>query len=187
MQNADLLIDELIALILGGRTELYEEIIRRYQHDVLKIVSTLLYDRGPTEDLVQQVFVNAYFALRDFRRGSDFAPWIRTIARNAVREELRRQARYDRRLKTYGEMLHARLENHSGAAFQEHLLRESLQRCVSRLPEREAAAVRMRYDEGKTFEEIAAILGGTGGSIRNLLCRVRAGLRESITREASQR
>jgi len=179
-------IDELISLILGGRVDLYEEVIRRYQRDVLNVVGSLLFDRGPVEELVQQVFVNAYFALPQFRRGSDFGRWIRTIARNAAREELRRQSRYDRRLRRYGQMLEARLAENETAAAHEQALIEALQRCVGRLPEREAAAIRLRYSEGKTFEEIAAVLGGTGASIRNLLCRVRAGLRQSVTREMDE-
>ena len=184
--NPDLAIDELISLILGGRTKLYEEVIRRYQQDVLRVVSTLLYDRGPAEDLVQEVFVNAYFALPRFRPGCDFRPWIRTIARNAVREQLRKQSRYDRRLKTYREILGARLVEDQAAERREQALIESLQKCVSRLPEREAAAVRLRYNEGKTFEEIAAILGSSSGAIRNLLCRARASLREGVEREVNR-
>ena len=184
--GAGLAIDELISLIVGGRTELYEEVIRRYQRDVLNVVSNLLYDRGPAEELVQQVFVNAYFALPQFRKGSDFGRWIRTIARNAAREELRRQSRYDRRLRTYGRMLEARLAENESAAAHGQVLIEALEKCVGRLPEREAAAIRLRYSEGKTFEEIAGVLGGTGGSIRNLLCRARAALRQSVEREMDQ-
>ena len=184
--DAGLSIDELISEILGGRTELYEEVIRRYQRDVLQVVSALLYDRGPAEELVQQVFVNAYFALPRFRRGSDFGPWIRTIARNAAREELRKQSRYDRRLKTYGRMLEARLADSERAAHREQTLIESLRACLGRLPQREATAIRLRYSEGKTFEEIAGVLGGTGGSIRNLLCRARATLRQSLEKEMDE-
>jgi RNA polymerase sigma-70 factor, ECF subfamily len=171
---------ELIPLILGGRDDLYEEIVRRYQREVWQVVSTLLYDRGPAEDLVQQVFVNAYFALSSFRPDMDFGPWIRTIARNAVREELRGQARQQRRLETYRQMLEARLADDRGAEAREQATREALDRCRARLPEREAAAVRMRYDEGKGFDEIGAALGGSSAAMRNLLCRARSRLRECI-------
>lgn len=184
--GGDLSIDELIALILRGQTELYGEVVGRYQQDVHRVVSALLYDRTRSEEVVQKVFVNAYFALPRFQTGSDFGPWIRTIARNAVREELRRESRYDRRLKVYAEMLQSQLSQTQGTLDREEAFKEALQRCVDRLPEREAAAIRMRYTEGKSFDEIAAVLGGSPGTIRNLLCRVRATLREHLEREMNE-
>ena len=182
MNTTDYSTNELIPLILGGRADLYEEIVRRYQQEVWQVVSTLLYDRGPAEDLVQQVFVNAYFALSSFRPGMDFGPWVRTIARNAVREELRARARQERRLHTYREVLEARLADDRGADAHHQATREALRRCLARLPEREAAAVRMRYQEGKGFDEIGAALGGSNAAVRNLLCRARSRLRECIER-----
>ena len=179
-------VDELIGLILAGRTECYGEIIRRYQPDVLRVVQALLYDRGPTEDLVQDVFVNAYFALPRFQRGADFGPWIRSIARNAVREQLRRQVRYDRRLQTYGEILAARLADDRAAAAREERLGDALQKCLDRLSERQAEAIRLRYHQGKAFHDVAAILGSSPGAVRNLLCHARASLRECLAREGNQ-
>ncbi|HUT13418.1 MAG TPA: sigma-70 family RNA polymerase sigma factor [Thermoguttaceae bacterium] len=184
--SALLSVDELISRILRGHTEFYEEIIRRYQQDVLQVVSGLLYDRGPAEDLVQEVFVSAYFALARFQTQSDFRPWIRTIARNAVREELRKKARYDRRLRTYGEMFGTRLADDGGAALHEETLAESLRRCVDRLPDRQATAIRLRYDQGETIEAIATTFGTSNGAIRNLLCHARASLRECTQREMNQ-
>jgi RNA polymerase sigma-70 factor (ECF subfamily) len=182
----DYSIDELVPLILGGQADLFEEIIRRYQVEVFRAVSALLYDRGPTEDLVQQVFVSAYFALSGFRPGMEFGPWIRTIARNAVREELRKQARYERRLRTYREVLEARLADDPRAEADQEALQKNLQQCLARLPEREAAAVRMRYQQGMGFDEIGAVLGGSNAAIRNLLCRARSRLREWMGREGTQ-
>jgi RNA polymerase sigma-70 factor (ECF subfamily) len=179
-------IDELIALILGGETDLYEEIIRRYQREVLRVVGMLLYDRDAAEELAQKVFADAYFALPAFRPGSDFGPWIRTIARNAAREELRKQSRYDRRLKAYAEMLCSRLSGSEGWARDEQSLAAALEQCLGRLSEREVTAVRLRYEEGRSFDQIADELGGTGGTIRNLLCRVRGRLRECLARQGNQ-
>jgi len=182
VNTTDYSTNELIPLILGGQAELYEQIVQRYQHEVWQTISTLLYERGLAEDLVQQAFVNAYFALSSFRPGMDFGPWIRTIARNAVREELRGRARQQRRLQTYREVLEVRLADDRGADAHEQATRDALNRCVARLPEREAAAVRMRYQEGKGFDEIGAALGGSNAAMRNLLCRARSRLRECIER-----
>ena len=183
--DSGLPMDELIRLIVGGQTDLYEEVIRRYQRDVMLVVGRLLPDRVQAEDLVQQVFVDAYFALPRFELGREFGPWIRTIARNAVREQLRKQWRYDRRLRAYREILAARLADDQRADHGERMLTETLDKCTSRLPEREAAAIRLRYHEGKSMDEIAVELASTAGTVRNLLCRARTRLRECLQRERS--
>jgi len=183
---AELCTEDLVALVQGGNVESYEEIIRRYQQEVFGVVSRLLCERARAEELVQQVFVSAYFALSGFERGADFGPWIRTIARNAVREELRKLERYNRHLKTYYDMLQSRLSESPAGARHEHSLRESLARCLEHLTQRQAGAVALRYRENKSFQEIAAILGSTSGAIRNMLCHVRVSLRKCIEKEVSQ-
>lgn len=187
MRACDLTTDDLLALVLDGRTEAYEEIVRRYQRDVLRVVSLLLADRATTEDLVQQVFVNAYVALPRFELGRDFGPWLRTIARNAVREELRRRSRYGRRLKTYGEILAARLSDPASADLYERTMLDALKQCVQRLRARAAAVIRQRYTEGKSLDEIAAETGSTNSAVRSLLCRVRVKLRECVERRMADR
>jgi RNA polymerase sigma-70 factor (ECF subfamily) len=180
---ADLTTDELVSLVRSGDTQCFEEIIRRYQREVMGVISHLLYDRAKTEELVQQVFVKTYLGLPEFRLGSDFGPWIRTIARNTVRQELRSQSRYDRRLETYWQMLSSQLVDDRQAEVHRRQLQECLDQGLQGLPEREKMAIELRYHEGKTFEEIAGVLGITAAAARNLLCRVRAKLRESVLKE----
>jgi RNA polymerase sigma-70 factor (ECF subfamily) len=178
----DLATDELVQLVRGGRTDYYEEIVGRYQRDVLRIVTATLYDRSQTEDLVQQVFVNAFLHLADFEIGRDFGAWLRTIARNAVREHLRKNARYDRRLKMYGELAMRRWEDDQQARVFDESLHRALQDCLRRLPDKAAEAVRLRYHEGLDFAAIAASMESSAGALRNLLSRVRVRLRECIER-----
>jgi RNA polymerase sigma-70 factor (ECF subfamily) len=178
----DLTTDELVRLVRTGRTDYFEEIVGRYQRDVLRIVTATLYDRSQTEDLVQQVFVNAFLHLADFQEGRDFGAWLRTIARNAVREHLRKNARYERRLKAYGELLSHRWEDDDRALAFDESLRRALEECLQRLPDKAAQAVRLRYHEGLDFAAMAASMDSSSGALRNLLSRVRSRLRECIER-----
>lgn len=179
---ADLTTDELIAAVLEGQQEYYGEVVSRYQQSVLRIVAAMLYDRSTTDDMVQQVFVNAYQHLDRFEAGRDFGAWIRTIARNVVREELRRASRYDARLRVYGDMITARWEDELKSVEHEDGVDESLEECLKHLTDRAAEVVRLRYREGRDFSQIAEILQTSAGAARNLLCRTLAQLRECIQR-----
>jgi len=182
----DLAAEEVVARVLRGHTDAFEHIIRWYQRDVHRVVSALLYDREQTEDLVQQAFVNAYVRLSSYEPGRGLRPWLRSIARNLVREELRRRGRYARRLKMYAEILAARLRDEGAASLHEELLHESLAKWRKRLAKHAAKALDLFYAERKSTDEIAEIMGCTANAVRQLLCRTRAKLRECIEKEMTQ-
>jgi RNA polymerase sigma-70 factor (ECF subfamily) len=186
MQMADLATDEIVALVLDGQVEHYEEIVRRYQPEVFRIVAKLLDDRHATEDIVQQVFVNAWVALRRYEPGRDFGRWIRTIARNAVREELRRRSRYAHRLRVYYESLSVRLVNDDNAEYHQERLEDALGHCLGRLAPGAANLIHQRYTDGDGIEEIAGRLRISAEAVRSRLCRIRAKLRQCIDKKVGQ-
>ncbi len=171
--------DQLIQQVLQGRTEAFEEIIGRYQHDVARVVTALLYRRQETEEIVQQVFVNAFVNLKTFQQGRDFGGWIRTIARNAVREQLRKQTRYDRRLQVYYDMLATRLNDESSSDEAQRRA-EALRHCRDRLSGRAAQVIHWRYNAGRGVSEIATDLRTTANAISKLLARTRLTLRQCV-------
>ena len=127
-------VDQVVAAVRSGRTEAYAEIVARYQQEVWRIAARLLADRDATGDLVQQVFVDAYFHLGQYRPGTDFGAWLRSIARNRVRREARSAARASRRLEAYRRLLLERLCDSPEADRQEQALRDALRECQEKLP-----------------------------------------------------
>lgn len=182
--ETDLTTDELISAVLEGRSEAYADIVGRYQNSVLRVVTAMLYDRSFTEDLVQQVFINAYRALDRFETGRDFGSWIRVIARNVVREELRRSIRYDTHLNAYAEQLTERWVDDESADEAERELDSSLEECLKKLPDRTAKIVNLRYYEDWSCDRIAQRMNMTTGAVRNVLCRARIQLHDCIAGES---
>jgi len=185
-ESTDTPTGELIAGVRDGRIELFEQIVRRYQQDVLSVVCAMLYDRSATEDLVQQVFVNVYRSLDTFEMDRDFGPWIRTIARNAVREQLRKSARYAKRLETYANMLETSLIDETSTEESQQRMQASLDRCLDKLPERARTIVQLRYSARRSFDDIAADWKTSAGALRNLLSRTRTKLRECIEEDVAR-
>lgn len=178
--------DELVGYVLAGRTYLYEEIVRRYQGDVTRVVRALLYNDNDTEDIVQQVFVDAYVHLADYQQGREFGAWIRTIARNAVRMELRRKSRYDRRLRTYYEILEQRLSDEEDKGGYDERVQLFLKQCMERLAPQAATVIRLRYADHANCSEIAEQIGTTPGAVRNRLSRARTTLRDCVGKAMGQ-
>ncbi|QJX00955.1 RNA polymerase sigma factor [Frigoriglobus tundricola] len=173
--------DRIVAEVLAGDTQAFAGLVRLYQETVWRIAAALLRDRDATENLVQQVFVDAYFHLDQYALDTDFGAWIRTVARNRLRKELRSAGREDRRLAGYRERLAERLRAEAAGpqdAADEYVA--ALRGCRESLPPRDAALIRMRYEKGLSFDTIAQAQGQSADAVQRMLSRIRFRLRDCI-------
>lgn len=175
-------IDAVVARVTAGDVEAYAEVIQRYQGVAWRIAAFALRDQAATEDLVQQVFVSAYEHLASYQQGRDFGAWLRTIARNQVRKELRRQGRDVRKLRSYHAYLTARFERADEDELRAHeeRLRQALARCREELAAPSQSALQLRYEQAQGFAAVAEALGRTVAATRQLLTRTRLALRQCI-------
>jgi RNA polymerase sigma-70 factor (ECF subfamily) len=173
--------DRIVAEVLAGDTQAFAGLVRLYQEVVWRIAAAMLRDRDATENLVQQVFVDAYFHLDQYAPGTDFGAWIRTVARNRLRKELRTASREERRLATYRERLTERLRVETTSTRDDSAAyTAALRDCRESLPERDAALVRLRYEKGLSFEAIAARQGQSPEAVQRMISRIRFRLRDCI-------
>lgn len=79
----------------GGDEAAFEELFNRHRRRVALIASRFFRQREQIEEVVQESFMKAYFALADFsnQQENSFASWIARIAFNSCYDELRRMKR----------------------------------------------------------------------------------------------
>lgn len=169
----------MVARVLAGDIDAFEEIVRRHQGEVWKLVSLMLLNRDKTEDLVEQTFISAFHHLDRYDRARDFGVWIKEIARNEVRQEIRRYVREDHRLEVYQTHLLQSYDEPSASTQQERL-EQALHQCTEKLPPSSAKLVELRYQSALNFTEIASIIGRTIEATRQQLARIRLTLRECM-------
>jgi RNA polymerase sigma-70 factor (ECF subfamily) len=175
--------EAVVRRVLGGDTEAFALLVERHEAAVWRIVAAGLGERGSVENLVQQCFVSAYETLGRYRPGHDFGAWLRGIARNLAREELRRLGRESRRLSSYRAYLLALYEDDAAAGAEEDRLARALARCREGLAPPAAQALSLRYDRGLDLAAVAAALGRTLVATRQLLFRTRLALRLCVEAE----
>jgi len=178
-------INSVVTRVLGGEIDAYEEIVRRYQQEVWRVVAAMLLNIQKTEDLVQQTFINAYQHLHRYQLGRDLGAWLKEIARNEVRQEIRRLTREDRRLELYHGYLLQMYDSPSASARQA-ALEEALARCTEKLPPASAKLVELRYQSALNFTEIAGMVGHTIDATLQQLARIRNALRECIEKHIAK-
>lgn len=82
---------DLIQSALLGDQQSFGELIQRHQPSIFRMVHRQVRHRQEAEDVVQQVFLQAYQHLGKFRGESKFSTWLYTIALNLVRNHVRRR------------------------------------------------------------------------------------------------
>ncbi len=172
--------DRIVGRVLRGEVDAYQEIVRLYQEQVWKIAASILQDRDATADLVQEIFVEAYFGLDRYQPGRDFGAWIRGIARNRLRLRLRERGREARLLEVYRDRLVERLEGAEAAERAREAMAEAHRKCRRELPAESARLLELRYGEALSHEAIAARLGRSMEAVKQLLYRVHVMLRDCI-------
>ncbi len=177
--------DRIVLRVLGGEIDAYAELVRRHQQEVWRIVAALLLDTQQAEDMVQRAFIQAYQQLHRFRPGHDFGPWIKEIARNVVRQEVRRRLREDTRLEHYHNHWVA-LADSTDSSAREDRLAAALQECTRQLPPVSARLLELRYERALGFAEIATSIGRTVEATRQQLARIRLALRDCINRQLAR-
>src|SRR5712692_2961706 len=82
---------ELVRRAQGEDQEAYEELVRRHQHRVFAVAGGILRRREDVEDIAQQVFIKAYFALKRFDQRAAFSTWLYKITVNECWDLLRKK------------------------------------------------------------------------------------------------
>jgi RNA polymerase sigma-70 factor (ECF subfamily) len=171
----------LITRILAGETDLYEEIVRRYQRLVASVIYKMGIPADDLEDLVSEVFIKAYRNLARYRPENAFSTWIYRIATNRALDEIRSR-RHRSRFGPLDERLPAPGPG-TGDAVGIEDRSSAVARALEQLPSEYRAPLVLLHMEERTVSEISELLGIPEGTVKTRLARGRAKLRRIITRQ----
>ena len=169
--------EQLLAQFRAGNEDAFGVIHDRYRQRLFAYVRQMLSpgSRQDAEDVLQDVFVRAYGALRADARAVNLRAWLYRVAHNRCIDHLRRPTPPAAEIfEMSRKPLHDPIEE---AQRREDLAR--LVEDVGRLPEQQRSALLMREIDGLAYADLAAALDVTVPAIKSLLVRARVGLVES--------
>jgi RNA polymerase sigma-70 factor (ECF subfamily) len=76
--------ESLISKAVAGDTESFRTLYTRHRGDVARLVYRMLGARNDLEDVIQEVFVQVFKSLKDFRGQSKFSTWLHRVTVNVV-------------------------------------------------------------------------------------------------------
>jgi len=182
---------ELVARVVGGEEVAFEELFKRHRRRVALIAGRFFRQREQIEEIVQESFTKAFFALPDFssRQDASFASWIARIAFNSCYDELRRlKRRPEGALSEVTEeeaaWLRGRLrsEEAGGGVESAAVSRDLASKLLARLGPEDRLVLVMLDAEGLSVAEIAALTGWSVSKVKVRAHRARARLRRALGR-----
>lgn len=139
------------------------------------------------DDVAQEAFLKAYRELATFDDSRPFGPWLRGIARNIVRNELRTTARRHRILHERVADIMLTVVDHDTDPFEmlgdAADVTDALRDCLAELSDKARTLIKLRYADDLPASQIADSVGSNPPAVRQALVRSRAALRDCITRK----
>ncbi len=160
----------------AGNPGAFEAIVDRYQGRLLGFCRQMLGSTEDAEDVLQEVFVNAYRAMLADEREINLRPWLYRIARNRCLNHLRKptaDAQESMDMVPTVEAASTAEKVHNREEFRQ-LLTD-----VSKLPETQRSALLLREMDAMSYEEIAQAMETSVPSVKSLLVRARISLAEA--------
>jgi RNA polymerase sigma factor (sigma-70 family) len=166
----------LISMVRSGNAGAFETIVDRYQGRLLGFCRQMLGSTEDAEDVLQEVFVNAYRAMLADSREINLRPWLYRIARNRCLNHLRKPTADAQESMDMVPMVDA-----ASTAEKVHNREEFRQLLsdVSKLPETQRSALLLREMDAMSYEEIAQAMETSVPSVKSLLVRARISLAEA--------
>ncbi|MDR0639134.1 MAG: sigma-70 family RNA polymerase sigma factor [Spirochaetaceae bacterium] len=174
--------NEIVDIILSGRSELYRMLIERHEKKVFAMGRGFFHNRDEARDFTQEVFLKAFHALPRFEGRSSFSTWLFRIAYNQA-------VNGKRGLKEYVSLADegdaAGVEAVSFDMPERELLKKNIKEAVRiavrELPEKYRICIDLSFFYELTYEEIARITAFPVNTVKSHILRAKRILREKLS------
>jgi RNA polymerase sigma-70 factor (ECF subfamily) len=176
------------AAMQGLAAEEFDDIVRRHQRQVYRVLFLLTRDAEAADTLTQETFLRAYQGRSSFRGECVTHTWLLRIAANLARDHVRsRRVSFWKRLVGFDDKERADQEiqfSDPQASPERTLLArkelEAVWRAALDLPQRQRTIFLLRFGEDMALSEIAEVLGVHLGSVKTHLFRAIGSVRKKM-------
>lgn len=161
----------LVELARKGDSEAFGLLYDHYQPSVYRFLFYRTRSGTLAEDLTSETFFRALRSMNNFRwQGKDFGAWLMTIARNLATDHFK-AGRTRLELTTEDMGLHDDATDGPESSVLAGLTNEILLRALTELPSEQRDCLVMRFLQGMSIAETAAVLGRSDGAVKQLQLR----------------
>lgn len=169
--------EELVFAAQGGDKEAFKMLYKVHHKRVYALCLRLCADKSLAEDACQEVFIQLWNKLANYKADAKFSTWLHSVTSNVTISYIRKQRGWWQKMFNFeeSEAINQSIEmNTDNQNFEQH---------ISRLPERARWVFVLHSIEGYRHEEISEMLGMAVGSSKAQLHRAKKLLQEWIGNE----
>lgn len=167
----------LVVRILSGESGSFAALVERYQAVLHRYARGMVRDPDLASDIVQDSFVKAYTRLESCRDPSRFGAWMYRIVVNRCRDHLKRR----RPVVPLEEHTVSAPESDDPARRADNAaLRVVLDRALAALADHQREAFLLRHVDGRSYEEMSAMLNTSVSALKMRVMRARGALQEQL-------
>lgn len=156
----------LIKAFLDRRSEpAFTQLVRKYQKRVYWTVRRSVGAHEDADEITQEVFIQVYRKLEQFRGDSGFFTWLYQIVINQIRHHFRRQRPFSTSEETDLQLL-TDAEPGPDERLQKKEWKEQLDRVIQSLPPQQRLIFILRYYDDLPYEDIARQTGRSLGACK---------------------
>jgi len=169
--------EKLVAATLSGDDDAFAELTRRHKSRVFGVAARFARDTSEIDDICQEVFVQAYFKLRQFRGDSPFEHWLMRITTYKCYDYLRKRKRGGPAISTDA-LLESGFEPAAAEPNEPHPDLDRLQAALAELSPKERLVITLLELEERTLQQISEFTGWSVANVKVRAFRARATLRK---------
>ncbi len=180
----------LIRAAQRGDSEAFEQLVRSYDTNVLRMAYNLLHSEEDARDIYQEAFLRVFKKLPEFRFDSAFSTWLYRIVANLCLDQIRkRKVRKEENPSvetSSGEVDRLQFvpESRADVDPQRQLLSNEvntrIHEVLNSLSPRERLVFEMRHYQGMRLRAIGEALGVTEEAAKNCLFRATQKMRAAL-------
>jgi RNA polymerase sigma-70 factor, ECF subfamily len=177
--------EALIRSMAGGDKRAFKMLYVRHHVRVFRFVMRLTGNESMAEEVVNEVFLEAWRHAQDFKGRSQVATWLLSIARFKTLSECRRRSEAQ-----LDEVAAAVIEDTSDtpSISMEKLQRSDiLQKCLAKLSPIHREVINLIYYQGKKIEEVAQCTGAPISTIKTRMHYARSRMAELLAQAGVDR
>jgi len=178
---------ELVERLKKGEDSAFKTIVESYQDMVYNTALGIVQNSEDAEDVAQEVFVQVYESIHQFKGDSKFSTWLYRIATSKALDHLRRKKRKKRFAflqSLFGaneeEVIHTPDFHHPGVSIENKEKAAVLFRAINKLPDNQKTAFTLHKIEGLSYQEVAEIMDTSLSSVESLMHRAKSNLRKML-------
>ena len=187
----DAMVDDQIdvAALKAGDAAAFRAVVTSLQDRVYRTCFGFLRNQQEAEDAAQEVFIEVFDSVKDFRQEAQLSTWVHRIAVTKSMEAIRRKRRKkrlaflvpERANELEQEPAQDPSDSSNPSAALENAEREQvLRQALDSLPDSQRVAFTLHQVEGLSYDEITKVLGNSLSAVESLIHRAKKNLQERL-------